>query len=304
MQNLSGVNQVVTAVNFESDRSMSTALPASMSTPVWTNQSQQNPWVAYQFLSGPVQSTDVITYTLPFGDVHRARPGFSGRLVAATATNYVGQNEPGIGGATGYTASPEMLLGLNLDYVPWTPNYNWCPSKNALLRLGGNFAAGGTVGMTYDSNGQPLTMAVNTTYSAGLCNPNVSNVVENNPTLAGTVQTTVSSATIVFSQSQTLTTSQRLKFSGDSTGSVYALSAGGTGTTFTLASNYAGTSGQSSATATVYGQIGNPAPVGTWSIVYDDVNATDPHEMPQGLDRRGGQHLQRRRYVDVAADLQ
>ena len=64
--------------------------------------------------------------------------------------------------------------------------------------------------------------------------------------LSGTATVTASSSAVTFSVSQTLYTGQPLTFSKDSSGQIYSVNSGGTGTSFNITPNFGGTSSSSS----------------------------------------------------------
>ena len=66
--------------------------------------------------------------------------------------------------------------------------------------------------------------------------------------LLGTATANNGSPSITFSHSQTLTTGQPLKFSSDTSGQVYQVVTGGTGTSFSVTPNYGGTNSTSATT--------------------------------------------------------
>ena len=293
--------------------------------PVWTDGCLQCPFVAYQ-LPGTVGASDVVTYTLP-GGAFACAAGFSGAVSSpATATNYVGQYEPGIGGKTSFQPNPStMKMGVNHDYIDFLNYFNWTPAANALYRASGVWAWGYSRTATYnDSTGELLTFIPNDVYANSIFNTDVANGIDsttgdpspigrysivfddvnastwtsnyaegdnalhvwinanNNTSVGGDsssglentgtalnwpVTVTNGQSGIEFEYDVPIATGQSIKFSTDSV-NTYTIETGGFTRSFSLTSNFAGTS-SSSATATVASTFTRTVSGTTVTVTYD-----------------------------------
>ena len=109
--------------------------PVTMGPATWTNTSFQCPFVSYLFPTA-VLDTDVVTYTLTAGAITTAS-GNSPAVSSFTAVpNYVGQDEPGFGGSSGFTPNRVMPAGISLGSLNFLNTFSFSQSRNARLRLG------------------------------------------------------------------------------------------------------------------------------------------------------------------------
>jgi hypothetical protein len=259
--------------------------PITLGPVTWSDTSHQNPFISFQPQSVTIHSTDVVDFTIPFGQITTALGACSVVASPVVIPNFVGQLEAGFGGFPAFGETPTMPAGINIDLTPWVNYWALTPTMNGRLKLGTPWTVVSGSAPVYNSTDPTLveTFGANGVLSAFFYNPQTTNGIEVAGLLNGlssaTWSATNGSPSISTNVSQTVKAGQLITLSADATQTVYTIQATVTGTSFTISPSYAGTGSTTTATAHYAGQLGYPTPQGHYSIVFDDVNANNANAL-------------------------
>jgi hypothetical protein len=125
--------------------------------PTWSSVKNWTPFVGYQVVP-PIMAGDTVTYTTPDSWV-KASQGISG-AESGTASNYVGQWEPGLWNYPGFNLPPnQRTLLVGFDGLG-TPSHACCSMKNAAHRCTNQSGLNGWLyATTLSADGYPLTIS-------------------------------------------------------------------------------------------------------------------------------------------------